>query len=158
MAHLHGKEQKSILKREAVARATGKWSPWQTVSKEDRDKFLGTKTGWVHDTRAAYRNNIFSVLERLDSSGVIHAAIASLSGIRPTFYEMQRIKDELFGTDSVGIEIYPAAKDVIDGSDMFHLWILPGEIPFGLKKVDASKGATTPAGQLLLGSGKDQPQ
>jgi hypothetical protein len=63
----------------------------------------------------------------------------------------QRIKNDLFGEHSTGVEVYPPDGDVVDGSDMFHLWILPGDIPFGLTKITATRQATTPAGLLLLG-------
>ena len=151
IAHLGGKARRVILKTEERLRASGDWGAWERVNKEERQRILGTRTGWVRDVSSAWRNRIFSVLIRDDSSGVKHMGVASLSGIRPTWYEMQRIKDELFGTDSTAVEIYPPAKDAVDGSDMFHLWILPGEIPFGLTKVNASCGATTPAGELLIG-------
>ncbi len=111
---------------------------------------MGNMTGWIRDIRGAYRNAVFSVLEREDSAGVVHAAVTSFSGIRPTWYEMQRIKNELFGAESTAVEIYPPAADVVDGSDMFHIWILPGEIPFGLTKTEATRRATTPAARLLL--------
>lgn len=90
------------------------------------------------------------MLLRDDATSVIHCGISSLSGIRPTWYEMQRIKDELFGPDKIGVEIYPAHKDIIDGSDMFHLWVLPGDIPFGLTKLEASRNAATTGAELLL--------
>lgn len=150
MAHLGGQERAALLKKEARLRSRGEWGPWERISDEVRARTLGMRTGWVRDVRTVYKNSVFSVLERLDTSGVLHIGISSLSGIRPTWYEMQRIKDELFGTESTGVEIYPPAVDIVDGSDMFHLWILPGEIPFGLKKINASRGATTPACELLL--------
>lgn len=148
LAHLGGKERNAILKREARLRAEGDWGLWQRLSREQCEPILGNRQGWVREIRCAYRNSVFSVLERLDKTGVIHAGISSLSGIRPTWHEMQRIKDELFGPGSTAVELYPPHADIVDGSDMFHLWILQGELPFGLTKLEASRGAATAACQL----------
>lgn len=150
MAQLSSKTRKSILKREERLRQSGDWGPWQIVPPCEVEHTLYRHHGWIKDVRTVYRNHVFTILERADTSGVLHIGIASLSGIRPTWYEMQRIKDELYGPEKTGVEIYPPAEDIVDGSDMFHIWILPGDIPFGLTKINASRGATTPAGELLL--------
>lgn len=46
----------------------------------------------------------------------------------------QEIKEELFGRDSTAIEVFPAAKNLIDVCDIYHLWILPEKmkLPFGI--------------------------
>jgi hypothetical protein len=151
---LSSRDKQLILKSEARLRSTGEWGPWEQVSQQEAQRTLRNLVGWVRDIRAAYRNRVFCVLERLDATGVIHAGIGSLSGIRPTWHEMQRIKDELFGADSTAVEVYPPRAEVVDGSDMYHLWILPGEIPFGLTKLEPSRQATTPAGELLMAKEK----
>lgn len=47
----------------------------------------------------------------------------------------QRIKDDLIGPERVAIEVFPAASELVDSADMYHLWVLPeGEIlPFALQ-------------------------
>jgi hypothetical protein len=135
LADASSKHRKFLLRQEARLRAAGNWGDWEHLKENDFARVLGTATGWVREVHTVHRNKVFSVLERLDASGVIHAGVASLSGIRPTWYEMQRIKNELFGTDATGIEIYPPDNDVIDGADMFHLWILPEPLQFGLTRV-----------------------
>jgi hypothetical protein len=151
LAHLGGQARRAILKSEERVRKSGEWGQWERVPENEFRHVLGVLSGWVLDVRDVYRNRVFSVLVRDDANGVIHVGVGSQSGIRPTWYEMQRIKNEIFGEHSVAIEVYPAAKDVVDGSDMFHIWILPSDIPFGLTKIRASRGAATPAGVLLLG-------
>jgi hypothetical protein len=150
IAHLRSKERAQVIINETRRRRAGDWGDWEPVSRAECLQIMGGMTGWLRDIRGAYRNAVFSVLERLDVTGVIHIGVASLSGIRPTWYEMQRIKNELFGLELTAVEIYPPNSEVVDGSDMFHMWILPGAIPFGLTKLDASRGAATPAGELLL--------
>lgn len=135
------KERKALLKREARWRAAGDWGSWQKLERQQFAAILGGRTGWVTEVTSVYRNKVFSVLERHDATGIIHAGIASLSGIRPTWYEMQRIKDEVFGEGSTAVEVYPPKRDIVDGSDMFHLWILPKELPFGLRKLEKSRHA-----------------
>ena len=47
---------------------------------------------------------------------------------------MQELKNELVGEDRVAVEVYPAAADVVDDANMYHLWVLPKgfALPFGL--------------------------
>lgn len=157
IAHLDRPNQKRILKHEAERRNCGDWGEWTRLSRQQIGPTLLRLDGWVRQVSSACRNSVFCVLIREDSTGVIHAAVSSLSGNRPSWYEMQRIKNELFGPEATAVEIYPPAQESVDGSDMFHLWILPGDIPFGLRKLAASRGSTTPAGELLLGGMTREP-
>jgi|SRR5882724_780581 len=44
--------------------------------------------------------------------------------------EIQNIKNELFGAETVGIEYYPAESQLLDTHNIYWLWIFPpGEIP-----------------------------
>lgn len=45
---------------------------------------------------------------------------------------MQRIQDEIAGPERTAVEIYPPRRDIVDGADMFHLWVLEAPLPFGL--------------------------
>jgi len=74
---------------------------------------------------------VFSVLER-PVVGATHLAITSLSGVRPTWWEAQRIKNEIAGEAATAVEVYPPASEVVDEADMYHLWILPDPLPFSL--------------------------
>ena len=46
----------------------------------------------------------------------------------------QEIKDDLFGEKRVAIEVFPAAKNLVDVCDVYHLWVLPKDmtLPFGI--------------------------
>ena len=47
--------------------------------------------------------------------------------------ELQRIKNELVGTDCEAVELYPAEDRKVDTSNQFHLWVFPPDFrfPFG---------------------------
>lgn len=47
--------------------------------------------------------------------------------------ELQRIKNEICGTDREAVEIYPREDRLVDTSNQFHLWVMPlGFVfPFG---------------------------
>jgi len=136
------KEQLRLLNLERKFRANGEWGTWE--------KILLTPgqggDGWAAECHACHRNRVFAVLERKDGTGVIHLGVSSLSGIRPTWREMQRIKDEIAGEDATAIEVYPPKLHVVDEADMFHLWVLRGKLPFGLHKMDRPPGLRSPAG------------
>jgi hypothetical protein len=123
------KEKQRLLSLERKFRASGQWGEWEMQT------FLpGTVglSGWLVDITTAYKNRVFAILHRPAEAGVHHLAVSSLSGIRPTWHEMQRIKNDLAGPDCTAIEVYPAQRDVVDEADMFHIWVLRGKLPFGL--------------------------
>jgi hypothetical protein len=125
--HLSRQQRRSILGLEAKHRASGDWPPWEKIPLPG-----GTGGGgWNREVRAAHRNGVFCVLER-PVGGVVHLAVASLSGIRPTWHEMQRIKNEIVGEHATGVEVYPPQSEVVDEADMFHIFIVPGGVPFSI--------------------------
>lgn len=128
MNSLAKKDQAALLTRERKLRRTGEWGEWETIT------FMPGQagSGWAAFITTAHRNRVFSVLDRQAEAGVRHLAVSSLSGTRPTWHEMQRIKDELAGRDATAIEVYPPRDQVIDEADMFHIWVLRGNLPFGL--------------------------
>ncbi len=129
LAQVSRNERRLLLRAEALARRSGQWGPWEVVSFP-----AGTiGRGWTHDITTARKNRVFSVLTRDAGSGVTHLAVTSLSQERPTWWEMQRIKDELAGPTATAVEVYPPAAEIVDGADMFHIWVLPQGLPFGLK-------------------------
>ncbi len=125
------KDRKRLLNLERKVRQSGQWGPWETLHFPPGSCGGG---GWAATFTACHRNKVFAVLDRVAEAGVRHLAVSSLSGIRPTWPEMQRIKDELAGVDATAIEVYPPKAEVIDQADMFHIWVLPGKLPFGLHK------------------------
>lgn len=98
------KDRKRLLNLERKFRQSGQWGPWETLH------FLPGSCGgggWASEFTTAHRNRVFSVLDRMTGPGIRHLAVSSLSGIRPTWWEMQRIKDDLAGADATAIEVYP---------------------------------------------------
>lgn len=129
---MHGlskRDRRRLLDLEARRRKSGAWGGWETITFPPGTS--GT-AGWAAEVTKVHRNRVFSVLDRIDFSGARHLAIASLSGIRPTWHEMQRIKDEIAGANATAVEVYPPRAEIVDGADMYHLWVLPGRLPFSL--------------------------
>lgn len=125
-------ERRALLAKEKKARWSGNWGPWELIDLPEPPNWR--QAGWLGEVRTVHRNLCWSVLDRTLPDGARHLAISSLSQLRPTWWELQRIKDELAGHDATGVEIYPPAKQVIDGADMYHLWILPPalQLPYSL--------------------------
>lgn len=42
--------------------------------------------------------------------------------------EIQNIKNEIFGRETVGIEYYPAESNLFDTHNIYWLWIFPPEV------------------------------
>ncbi len=123
------KERQRLLSLERKFRSNGQWGPWEKI---DLTMSPVTAKGWAGQCHAVMRNRVFAVLIRNDQTGIVHLAVSSLSGIRPTWREMQRIKNDIAGADATAIEVYPPQSNVVDEADMFHIWVLRGKLPFGL--------------------------
>lgn len=122
------RERKKLLAAERRRRKTGEWGPWERL--ENPCRF---RPGWLGEVDHVRRNRVFAVLVR-DVGSAIHLAVSSLSGDRPSWPEMQRIKDEIAGPNATAVEVYPPQSEVVDGADMYHLWVLFSPLPFSLTR------------------------
>ena len=122
-------ERRALLDLEAKRRKSGIWPEWRRTDLPNG----GPGRGWLCEVRAAHVNDVFSVLERPVSGGAKHLMITSLSQVRPSWWEAQRIKNEIAGERATAVEVYAPQDEVVDGADAYHLWVLPAPLPFGLK-------------------------
>lgn len=67
---------------------------------------------------------------------VQHACIRNAQSTDIPWAEKQRIKNEIFGEESVAIEVFPKTSELVDAVNMYHIWILPEgfQLPFNLRK------------------------
>ncbi len=116
-----------ITRRNLNEGLAGNWGAWERIAVNEK-----AGKGWIRQVNTAFRNRVFAVLSRDLTNGVRHLSVSSLSGDRPTWHEMQRIKNELAGREKTAVEVYPPSHEVVDGADMFHIWVLPDDLPFSL--------------------------
>lgn len=122
-------ERRLALRAEEKARKTGAWGGWVTIPVTPG---MIAGRGWPQQVSRAHRNRCFCVLERPLPDGTLHLAVSSLSQRRPSWWEMQRIKNEIAWEDVTAVEVYPPQAEVVDGAEMFHIWVLPAPLPFSL--------------------------
>jgi hypothetical protein len=134
LAHVDRNERRFLLASEARARKSGDWGPWERLTFPPRT----ISDGWAGEFTIAHRNKVFAVLERTVAGGVIHYAVTSLSHERPSWWEMQRIKDELAGKEATAVEVYPPHAEIVDSADMYHIWVMPGGLPFIFPKTETA--------------------
>lgn len=125
LAGIGSKAREALLSRERRWRRAGDWGTWERLENPHR-----LRPGWLGEVDHVRRNMVFAVLVR-DVRFAVHLAVSSLTGDRPTWHEMQRIKSELAGPDATGIEVYPPESEIVDQADMFHIWIVSA-LPFSL--------------------------
>jgi len=121
-------ERRKLLVAERKRRRSGQWGAWMVETFPPGSE----GRGWAAQVTTAHVNRVFSVLDRTHACGARHLAVSSLSGLRPSWTEMQRIKTEIAGAGATAIEVYPPEDEVVDGADMFHIWVVPGPLPFSL--------------------------
>ena len=118
---------------EAKAIRTGVWPSWETSPSPPSNS-----RGWLGQVTEVHHNTVFAVLVRHFAVAGIgtatHAAIRNCSNTDIAWRDKQRIKNELFGADRVAIEVFPPTADLVDGANMYHLWVFPAgySLPFGL--------------------------
>ena len=97
----------------------GEWS-------KQMDRYWESNDGYTVSSR----------LIRTSWGSVEHVAISRIKGGCGDipWAVKQQIKNELFGSESVAIEVFPAEKNLVDVCDIYHLWVLPKHyaLPFGL--------------------------
>lgn len=84
----------------------------------------------------AYQNNRYIVMIDDNSMTTHGTAIRAMiqtvhdQPIHNHWSEIQNIKNEIFGTEAVGIEYYPAESKLVNDHNIYWLWIFPdGIIP-----------------------------
>src|SRR4029079_13224978 len=81
------------------------WGPWRQPT------FRGDAIIGMHV------NNVFTVHESDAGGGVTHLTVFANSRerpARPTWWEIQRIKNELAGAEKTAVEVYPPEDEVVD--------------------------------------------
>lgn len=122
--------------RRRISRDIGKQTPWvEQIS----PKRAGIKDGWLGEMNKAWSNCKYAVMARTIQTEwglVTHACIRNAASTDIPWCEKQRIKNELFGTERVAVEVFPPESQLVDEANMYHLWILleGAQLPFNLKQ------------------------
>lgn len=110
----------------------GDWGKWRVNHLPEG----GPGRGWLRHVTRTYANNLYAVLVRpveTDWGLVHHLAIRTASNLEPPWRDKQRIKDELFGESMTAVEVMPPHDEIVDGADMYHLWVFDQPLPFSLR-------------------------
>lgn len=128
-----------VYAQERRERVSGKWSPFEVVPQDEmllsRDlsavQFGNvSRRGWTHQVTEVYHNGWIAVMVRPVVSDLLgitihHAAIRTALSAELGWKELQRLKDEIFGTDRMAVQVYPRRCELVDAADMYHLWVFP---------------------------------
>lgn len=127
------RQQKRLKDRERLKAASKLFAQKVTAFVElDLKTAKSVPTGMTK----AYRNNRYTVMVYEDSKTT--AGTATLVMIQKLdnsvfsnhWAEIQKIKNDIFGTETVAVEYYPAESQVIDDQNIYWIWIYPeGVLP-----------------------------
>jgi len=136
-----------------------KWTPFVAVSPEmcghvfadegwENNKYLV----WVYysDNQYGKGNGLVTQLSIKD-----HARSAKAHDWR----DMQRIKNEIMGAESVAVEVFPPMSELMDTSNQFHLWVYREgyKLGFGYNTRNICVDQAHHEQQLRTALGKDAP-
>lgn len=112
------------------------WGAWEEVQVPD---WHANRTGIIR----ALRNRVYSVQISRHATAwglVMHLWIRrhDTQPVR-SWFDVQRIKNELVAPECTGVEVYPKESRKIDVANIYHLYVLPAgfELPFGLHEEGA---------------------
>lgn len=81
---------------------------------------LGVKSNsWFFQMTKGYENQTYIVL-----SNDRHIALCRKDGKVVSWSEKMLIKNELFGNETMAIEIYPPQSKLVDNENVYHLWLV----------------------------------
>lgn len=87
-----------------------------------------------------WRSRKYLVQAFMESAGITRLSVCrtKLNGDRwedgITWEELQAIKAEVGYAELDAVEIYPRSGDVVNVSNMRHLWVMPGPVSFAWRK------------------------
>ena len=115
-----------------------------------KDKFGmytgGNRIGWNGEMDRCWIDNdndicvcsrlIRTQFGKVEHVTICHGLLTSDGSGSFTWAEKQEIKDKLFGENRFAIEVYPKRKNLVDASDVYHLWVFDKKVdmPFGISK------------------------
>lgn len=110
------------------------------LKEQPEDKFetidLATSRNVPRWMTRAFRNNRYTVMindNACTTKGAAIRAMIQAHDDRPIpnhWSEMQRIKNEIFGPETVAVEYYPAESKKVDDYNVYWMWIFPdGVLP-----------------------------
>ena len=114
------------------------WTPLEKITdlNPEEEKLLAAREVWGNNLYQIYVQHI-EPNEHRGHLPLIHLSIKRLDRkpIRD-WRDLQRIKDELVGTDAEAVELFPSQQRLVDVANQYHLWCLPpGQLfPFGFEK------------------------
>lgn len=112
---VHKKEVKQALGR-------GDWGMWEEITSECYLK-LAEKPE-IHRLKSYWKNNIYSAQIIRTEKGCVIGIRRHDQSTEVPWAHKQRIKNELFWKGAQAVEIFPPEDELIDGANMFWLWVL----------------------------------
>ena len=109
------------------------------------------RLGWLGEMDRCWIDNdanicVSSRMIRTQFGNIEHVTITRGTGSSDGSGEIswsvkQQIKDELFGENRFAIEVFPKKKNLVDVSDVYHIWVFDKKVdmPFGIGKGEYQK-------------------
>ena len=126
-------------RRARLASARRDPNQWTFQSRPNAAAVFSVAQSQWGECLGAYVSPLYSVqvYERDTAWGtVLHLSIRRHDGKTDVpWSHKQRIKDQLVGRHRTAIEVFPAAAELTDDANLYHLWVLPEgfELPFALE-------------------------
>lgn len=135
------RQARRAAERKAARGMLANWTPLvHRPGMTNRDDCpRGVKSCWSNENLIA----LVYDLKRTPLGDAIPIGVRRVDGkpVRPTFHDMQRVKNQLAGSDATAVEVYPPENDLVDAANMYWMLVFPGvtSFPFPTAGLSAEK-------------------
>lgn len=124
---------KAQRQRHRIKTVGKEWTAWQEIVVTDEVRASAPHLAHVAKVWANSRFEVAGYLVKTSIGGVWQLLIIRHHHIEPiVFDDVLRVKNELFGVDSLAVELYPRGANLTSKTRL--IWVLPSDatLPYGL--------------------------
>jgi hypothetical protein len=101
------------------------WGDWEDITVEVKTKLCDKPE--IARLLNFYKNKIYSAQVIMSKTGPLLGIRRHDQSIDVPWVHKQRIKNEIMGEDAQAVEVFPTQDTLVDGANMYWLWIIRGE-------------------------------
>ena len=110
--------------------------------REHSPKEMKVGSGWFSQFDKVFVDcdRQYCVMSREIETGwgkVTHACMRNADSTDIPWAEKFSIKNDLYGSERIGVEVFPKESALVDAANMYHLWVFDKKfkLPFNLKEL-----------------------
>lgn len=133
------RERRHIYRETIRGMKSGNWGQWEHRFGEHNPP----NSGLLPTLTDGYCNNLYAVQRHKIPGCWDRIMVRSHDSMPVGWAALQRIKNELFGHETIAIQVLPRESDVVDSANMYWFFIVPLESEALIDRATNNKGNAT---------------